>query len=239
MAVGLLTIHHQGGGAPTDNSSGYSEGGYSYGIGATRWERFRSPYDSYATLNFNHVSMDVCLSGSRGNTDPAYPVTDNDIELIHGAFMDCHGRGEVVDVPQVRAHRNSPGSSTACPGDNTMARWNDVVNACRVAAPQPKPPEPEDDVADLATAFNHDGRPIIFQVGNDHRLYYRVRNAEATDWGDWTNLSGDKSGFATVTAFANPSKRVEVWATTTDGKTFVRQQNADFSTWGGWTDQTR
>lgn len=135
--VSLVTIHHQGGGKPTDNSSGYSSGGYTYGIGASRWEHFRSVWDSYATLNFNGDSVDVCLSGARGNVDPSYPVTDADIERIRGALMDARSRGYVVDTPTVRAHRDSPGSSTACPGDLTIARWADIVDACTAGSSAP------------------------------------------------------------------------------------------------------
>jgi hypothetical protein len=135
--VSIVTIHHQGGGPPTDNSSGYSGGGYTYGIGATRWERFRDVWSSYATAERNGVSVDVCLSGSRGNTDPAYPVTDADIDRIRGALADARSRGYVVDAPDVVAHRNSPGSSTACPGDNTMARWSEIVAACTAGAAPP------------------------------------------------------------------------------------------------------
>jgi hypothetical protein len=238
MAVDRCTIHHQGGGAPTDNSSGYSYGGYSYGIGKTKWERFRSPQDSWATLNYNHVSLDICLSGSRGNTDPAYPVTDNDIALIHGAFMDCYNRGEVVGSPQVVAHRNSPGSSTACPGDHTMARWDDVSNAVKT---QPQPQPPKDDEMDLSNAINKDGRPTIFQVGGDGKLYNRTRAMDTVSWGAWNDLSGGKSGFVTVTAFVNPGdSRLVVWATMSDGKTLQRSQNsAGSAEWGSWSDMTR
>lgn len=138
MPVSLVTVHHQGGGAPTDNASGYSYGGYTYGIGASRWERFRSVASSYATLNYNGVSVDVCLSGDRHT---GYPVTDADLELIAGAVADARARGEVVDRPTVRAHRDSPGSATACPGNYTMARWSEVVDACTAggATPAPKP----------------------------------------------------------------------------------------------------
>lgn len=135
MPVDLVTVHHEGAGAPTDTDR-YSEGGYTYGIGLTRWLRFRTVASSYATLNFNHVSMDVCLSGNRMD----YPVTDTDLDLMHGAFMDCYARGEVDAVPTVRAHKNSPGSSTVCPGDQTMARWSQVVECFRLDAPTPTPP---------------------------------------------------------------------------------------------------
>lgn len=242
MAVNRVTIHHQGGGAPTDNSSGYSEGGYTYGIGATRWERFRSVSDSYATLNFNGESLDICLSGSRGNTDPAYPVTDNDIELIRGAVADARARGEVTDHPDVIPHKNSPGSSTACPGDNAMARFDDIEDACQ-AGSAPKPPEPEDDVTDLASAINHDGRPVIFQVGGDKKLYMRIRDREGGAWGDWKDLSGGFKDFATVTAFVNKREKgdtIEVWVTMVDGKSFHKWQTGDdLAGWSAWSEVTR
>src|SRR6266404_1456091 len=108
--VDLVTIHHEGAGTPTDVPR-YAGGGYTYGIGASRWEHFRDVWVSYATLDFNHVSLDICLSGNRMIS----MVTDPDIQLIHGAFMDARQRGYVTANPTVRAHKNSPGSSTVCP----------------------------------------------------------------------------------------------------------------------------
>lgn len=143
--VGLVTIHHEGGGAPSDNVQRFGHGGYCYGIGLTRWERFRSPQENWATLNFNHKDLTICLSGNRMN----YSVTGNDIQLIHGAYLDCYNKKEVTADPLVRAHRNSPGSSTACPGDLTMAVFNKITAACRpgpVSPPvPPKPPSGGDD----------------------------------------------------------------------------------------------
>jgi|SRR5262252_779811 len=135
--VSLVTIHHQGGGAPTDNSSGYSYGGYTYGVGASRWERFRSVWESYATLNFNGVSLDICLSGDRHT---GYPLYDADIERIRGICADARNRREVVDNPQVRDHSQSPGSATACSGNNVRARWAEVVAACQKGAQPSAPP---------------------------------------------------------------------------------------------------
>jgi hypothetical protein len=84
-------------------------------------------WHSYATLRFNHVSLDICLSGNRMSSI----VTDADVGLIRGAFMDARARGYVTADPVVVAHRDSPGSSTVCPGDLTMARWPVVAAACR------------------------------------------------------------------------------------------------------------
>jgi hypothetical protein len=121
--------------------------------------------------------------------------------------------------------------------------WNDVVNACRPGGtpPKPTPPPEEEDLMDLATAINHDSRPVVFQVGGDKKLYFRIRAASGGDWGDWKDLSGGKSGFATVTAFVNPNnKTIEVWVTMKDGHTFNRwQTGADFAGWSNWADQTR
>src|SRR5580765_2221655 len=151
--VGMVHIHHEGAGAPTD-SSRYSEGGYSYGIGLTRWTRFRSPRENWATLGWNHRDLTICLSGNRMDHD----VTDTDIALIHGAFMDCFGRREVDPRPDVVAHRNSAGSSTACPGDRTMTKWAQVVNACRASAPAPEPPPKEDIEMQVIAVTNPDAK---------------------------------------------------------------------------------
>lgn len=163
--VTLVTIHHQGGGAPTDNSGGYSHGGYTYGIGKTRWEHFRSVWDSFATLNFNGESVDVCLSGDRHT---GYPVTDADIELIRGAVADARSRGYVVGNPTVRAHQDSPGSATACPGNYTMNVWNKVVAACQ-AGSQPTTPTTDEDgnggAMDIVMTPSGNGYYVVDSVG--------------------------------------------------------------------------
>jgi hypothetical protein len=134
MPVDLVTIHHEGGGAPSDDVGRFAHGGYCYGIGVSLYERFRAPADGWATMNFNGEDLTICLSGNRMTA----PVTDRDLDLIRGAFLDCYNRGEVTAAPLVRAHRDSPGSATACPGDKTMERWSAVSSACRAdGAPPP------------------------------------------------------------------------------------------------------
>jgi hypothetical protein len=68
-----------------------------------------------------------------------HAVTDADVALIAGALADARSLGYVVDTPDVVAHRDSPGSSTVCPGDLTMAVWPDVVAACTAAGAPPAP----------------------------------------------------------------------------------------------------
>lgn len=146
MAVNIVTIHHEGAGTPSDDPRGAS-GGYTYWIGATKFEWLRSVYTSYATLAYNHVSLDICLSGNRMDVD----VTDADIALIRGAFMDCRARGEVVDQPRVQFHRDNNGLymfngslfSTVCPGDRAVAVRHQIEAACRFvpSAPEPSPAE--------------------------------------------------------------------------------------------------
>lgn len=134
--VSLVTVHHEGAGTPSDDPRG-AAGGYTYWIGATRCEHLRDVWHSYATLNFNHRSLDICLSGNRMDV----AVTANDIALIRAAATDARARGYVVDAPYVRSHHDSPGSSTVCPG--THARdpltWLAIVTACHKEAP-PMPP---------------------------------------------------------------------------------------------------
>lgn len=233
MSVSLCTIHHEGGGPPNDTPMPP----YSYWIGVNSWQRIQSPYTSWATLDFNHVSLDICLSGSRGNTDPAYPVTDNDIALIHGAFMDCFNRGEVVGQPLVRAHKNSPGSNTVCPGDNTMARWTDVSNAC-MNVPVP-PPAPKVEV-DMVSVLNQDGHPEDIWVGDDGKVYHRWRNLTGGTWNGPYDFTDTLPTPATrVSAFLNPSSAgaagcVEVHALA-GGVWYSRVQTAPNNGWSAWT----
>jgi hypothetical protein len=126
--VSLVTVHHEGAGAPTTAANAWrcSEGGYTYAIGTDTFARFRDVWSSYATLDRNGVSVDLVLPGNRME----HAVTDHDLDVIAAALDDARAHGYVVDEPEVVAHRNSPGSSTVCPGDFTMARWHEVVAAC-------------------------------------------------------------------------------------------------------------
>jgi hypothetical protein len=143
--VDLVTIHHEAGASPpTDDVQRFASGGYAYGVGATLWERFRAPADNWATLNFNGEDLSICMISDRHTQ---CEVTPGDIELIHGAYLDCYARGEVTAAPLVRAHRNSPGSATACPGDFTMAVWADVEAACRPGKAPPDANVPNDPAA--------------------------------------------------------------------------------------------
>lgn len=134
----LCTVHHEGAGAPSDVPRGEA-GGYTYWIGDSRFECLRTVWASFATLGFNHVSLDVCLSGNR----MVYPVTDKDLRLIGAACADARQRGYVVERPKVRAHKDSPGSSTVCPGTYTMKRWPVVVAAVQISGAGPPPPPPK------------------------------------------------------------------------------------------------
>lgn len=142
--VDLVTIHHQGGGVPSDSTAGVYEGGYTYAIGVTKWTRMRTVWESYATLDFNHVSLDIVFTGQRQPgipNSPSFPVTDSDMALLQGIITDARALGYVMSNPLVRAHRNSPGSNTVCPGDNTMQRWNQIVSIC-TGTPAPPTPTP-------------------------------------------------------------------------------------------------
>jgi len=145
-AVDLVTIHHEGslanGGAPSDDVARFEHGGYCCGLGETLFERWRAPAENYATLNYNGEDWTPCFSGDHHTGSR---LRDADIDLLHAAYLDAYARGEVTADPLVRAHRNSPGSATACPGDYVIERWADIEAACR-PGPLP-PPAPTDEPA--------------------------------------------------------------------------------------------
>lgn len=242
MPVSMVHIHHEGGGAPCTvaQAERFRHGGYCAPICTDGWTRWCSPEQGYATADWNGRDLTLCLSGDRHT---GYGVTDHDLQVIHEAFMDFYNRGEVTATPDVVAHRDAGGSNaTACPGDLAMARFQEIAAQCRAgAAPTPEPEG--DDPMDLASALNHDGRPVVFQVGGDAQLYYRVRDAQGGSWGDWRDLSSGKHGFATVTAWTNRDQTpdtIEVWVTMKDGHTFQRyQEGADRASWSAWIDRTR
>lgn len=130
--VDLVTIHHEGAGSPSDVPRG-AAGGYTIWDGTTRYTFLRDVWHSFATLNFNHVSLDICISGNRMQ----YKVEQHEIDLIREAVQHARDLGYVTDNPYVRAHRNSPGSSTVCPGDHAMEplTWLAIVLACHKEAP--------------------------------------------------------------------------------------------------------
>lgn len=132
-SVTRVTIHHEGAGEPTNTARG-AGGGYTYWIGVDRWTRLRPVSSSFATLHYNHVSVDVCLSGERnGNT-----VDADDVRMIGECIRDARMRGEVVDNPNTYPHRQS--FATNCPGDRTMERFPAIALATQVHAAPPAPP---------------------------------------------------------------------------------------------------
>jgi hypothetical protein len=168
--VDLVTVHHEGAGAPSNVTRG-AEGGYTYWIGATNWSWLRDVWSSFGTLNYNGDSLDVCLSGNRME----HAVTDADVALIGAAVADARARGYVTDAPTVRAHRDSPGSSTVCPGDRTMDRWPQIVAAC-TAGSAPVEPTTEGGAVEIVSTPSGEGYWIaaadggVFSYG-DARFY--------------------------------------------------------------------
>jgi len=238
VPVDLVTIHHEAGAGkpPTDDVWRFSEGGYTYGIGNTLWQRFRSVSESYATLNYNHVSLDICLSSDRHTVND---VTDAHLALIHDAFMDSYNRGEVTAQPLVRAHRNSPGSATACPGDFTMARWAEVASACSTAGiqqpepPQPEEPESEADMLQSASALNQDGRAEMFALMLDGMIRKKVR-AVGGAWSDWYEFGESFDGG--LTAVTNTNGCIELFAHHTERGYCHRWQTQPNNGWSDWAD---
>jgi len=197
--------------------------------------------DSAATGGNNSTSHAVC---AMGYFHPPYndPVTSALMDGIASAVLWLKAQGAIQQARITGPHRAAPGNSTACCGDGLVAKIPDIQRIIDGGGgPAPQPPE-EDDPMDLASATNHDARPVVFQVGGDAKLYYRIRNASGGGWPTWKDLSGGKTGFATVTAFQTPFKnttKIEVWVTMKDGKTFNRWQTDDLAGWEAWQDKTR
>lgn len=176
-AVSLVTAHHEGDGVPRDDLTAPATKGYSVGIGTTRYEIFRPPAESFATLGFNHVSWDVLYSGDRD----VYPITARDLELTAAAAADARSRGWLVDAPYVRPHRESPGSNTICPGNRaaypdpprfpfgSALAWVGIVTANHKEAP-PMPPKvapeffPALDIVSVCSFTDHVGRVAFAMV---------------------------------------------------------------------------
>jgi hypothetical protein len=152
VAAAIVTIHHQGAGAPNDTP----QPEYTYWISPGGWQRIQSVADSWATSGENGISLDICLSGNRMN----YVVTDTDVSAIGAVFQDCLARGEVTATPHVQPHKAV--YNTACPGTHTMARWPDIVAVCH-AAPKPMVPTDWSKLMTTVADPNHVGgtaRPI-------------------------------------------------------------------------------
>lgn len=175
-AVGIVTIHHEGGGAPTDEPRGSDDGGYTYWIGTSRWTWLRTVWDSWATIHHNGISLDLCLSGNRMD----YPVSDAELEIIRSACADARGRGYVVTSPEVHPHKDF--FNTACPGSHTMERWGEVVAAVLAgtsgsSAPPTTTPKP------LETELPH--MSIIIYKGTPHTFWIAGGAHTGELWHSW------------------------------------------------------
>ncbi len=181
--LNLVTVHHEGAGDPSNVARG-SGGGYSYWIGATGWTRLRSPFVSWATLNFNHVSVDVCLSGDRD----VWPVTPYDIAWLTQIAADARGRGEMSNYPLVRPHKLSPGSNTVCPGTDTFADWPQVAHSFVNAGPNVPPPAPPSPPNGRPTIAAGAFGPTVTQL--QHELNVGCGQFVATDGAFGPNTRG-------------------------------------------------
>jgi hypothetical protein len=131
--VSRVTIHHEGDGVPRVVNLAYA--GYSAAVFPETHSLWRPPWTSWGTYHYNHVSLDVVLTGNR----MVYPVTDDELVQLGKLCDEARGMGWIVDAPDVFPHRQS--FNTACPGDLVIARWSDVVAAVlgHRSAPKPAP----------------------------------------------------------------------------------------------------
>ena len=135
MRATRVTIHHEGGGAPTDRVSRFLNAArYSAGIGITRYELVRAPEQSFTTVGQDGKCLQICLSGHRGR----YPVTDSDLALVHTCCDEARAKDWLTLTPVLYLHGDT--MSTECPGAFTEARRGDLERAVRAAIPVVTPP---------------------------------------------------------------------------------------------------
>jgi hypothetical protein len=207
-AVGRVTVHHEGAGAPTDDVGRFAGGGYCVGIGLTKYQVFRAPQDNWATIHWNGRDFTICLSGNRQAPGlfarlfqgaRNYVVTNADLLLIAAACADARRRGWLTDSPEVVPHRLV--FNTLCPGSNTLAPtvWAHVVAACQASHAQlpPAPGQPRRpvlsrgmrgaDVRDLQHALNVVSGARLAEDGD----YGPATAAKVANFQRWLHLRVD------------------------------------------------
>lgn len=194
MKLDIVDIHHEGFGQPRN---GVYLPHYSYILGVDEWH-IRSdlvsptapkPGGDTSTIDFNRILIGVVLTGNRQTgipNNPSYPVTDTDIVMMREVAADARNRQWLVDNPTVKPHHDMPGSNTVCPGDNTMARWPEIVNAFQLTAPiEDDMPADKDVVAALRTKdgawkLQYDGG-IQTIDGGFYGSYFSLPDADRND----------------------------------------------------------
>jgi hypothetical protein len=102
--------------------------------------------------NENPISFGICFIGNY-NDDTLTPEA---IDAFHW-LRDVHLAGKVAADPPTDGHRNAPGQSTACPGNNNMAALP-ILRA--PYTPTPPPPPEQKDTLDMELIVHNldDGR---------------------------------------------------------------------------------
>lgn len=182
-AVAYATIHHEGGGKP-DDDFGFLHKDYSIGIGVTRYELRRPPWESFITTNQGVRSLQCCFSGDMR----FYELTDARLDLLQQAVGEARTRGWVTTDPLIRPHglQNVPVGFVAgnglseCPGTRVLDRWADVVRAVRGEWRRPEPAltpgAPEDEGFDMdKTTFKLYVAEVMLELLDNDAYEAKVR----------------------------------------------------------------
>lgn len=146
MGVLKITAHHEGAGVSRDANLAYA--GYSASVFKGGSRLWRSPYESWATRHFNHVSFDIVFPGNFMSE----PLTDELVlrfaDVVHkgvglgwvskDAYLDPHGTLYAAAC----GHGSDP---TQCPGTHIANGFFKLCKATRtilggVTAPAPSGP---------------------------------------------------------------------------------------------------
>lgn len=80
--------------------------------------------DGGHTACCNTTSHAICFAGNFQSMKP----TEAAIETARGLIVLGQNKGMVTASPRIRGHRDAPGASTACPGNNLYARLDEIRN---------------------------------------------------------------------------------------------------------------
>lgn len=124
MSVNEVFIHHEGAGAPSDNTGRIAAAGYTAGIGVSKWQQFRVPTQDFSTYHHNHISAGICLTGNRDY----YGITSWDYQALTVILHELVRVGQVSHTASVQPHRAV--FQTDCPGIDTVAAWGPIHDSC-------------------------------------------------------------------------------------------------------------
>ena len=154
----------------------------------------------------NPYSFGVCFIGNFNNDT----LTDADVNSFRW-LRDVHLAGVLVADPPTDGHRNAPGQSTACPGNDTMLRLDDL--RAPYAPPAPPPEIEGENVESLVTSDQLN----YFYVDGEGRLVTYYYPLAGGAWGVFQIASGAKPN-SQVTLTVDSPNPIDIGTVAANGR---------------------